>query len=94
MPGSSTSANMRCVGSTPERLVHKLEAFTDQHRAAQTRVRSLIWDFCGPQGYLVKPGKRRASALRTRFDASSFAALASPRWIACAGDYMPIRPSC
>ena len=28
-----------------ERLVHKLEAFTDQHRAAQTRVRSLIWDF-------------------------------------------------
>src|SRR5271168_4211459 len=27
-----------------ERLVHKLDAFTDQHRAAQTRVRSLIWD--------------------------------------------------
>jgi hypothetical protein len=25
--------------------VHKLDTFTDQHRAAQTRVRGLIWDF-------------------------------------------------
>jgi hypothetical protein len=24
-------------------LVHKLDTFTDQHRAAQTRVRGLIW---------------------------------------------------
>jgi len=52
-----------------ERLVHKLEAFTDQHRAAQTRVRSLIWDFYADlKAYQLKPGKRRASALRTRFD--------------------------
>ena len=28
-----------------ERLVHKLEAFTDHHRAAQQRVRALIWNF-------------------------------------------------
>ena len=28
-----------------ERLVHKLDTFTDQHRAAQQRVRGLIWDF-------------------------------------------------
>ena len=28
-----------------ERLVHKLETFTDQHRAAQQRVRGLIWDY-------------------------------------------------
>ena len=27
-----------------ERLVHKLEAFTDRHRAAQQRIRVLIWD--------------------------------------------------
>ena len=69
MPGSSTSANMRCVGSTRNGWVHKLEAFTDQHRAAQTRVRSLIWDlYADLKAYQLKPGKRRASALRTRFD--------------------------
>ena len=28
-----------------ERLVHKLDTFNDQHRAAQTRVRGLVWDF-------------------------------------------------
>ena len=52
-----------------ERLVHKLDTFTDQHRAAQTRVRGLIWDFYADlKAYQLKPGKRRASALRTRFD--------------------------
>jgi hypothetical protein len=52
-----------------ERLVHKLETFTDQHRAAQTRVRGLIWDFYADlKAYQLKPGKRRASALRARFD--------------------------
>ena len=52
-----------------ERLVHKLEAFTHQHRAAQTRVRGIIWDFYADlKAYQLKPGKRRASALRTRFD--------------------------
>src|SRR3954453_17711544 len=28
-----------------ERLVHKLDTFTDQHRAAQARVRGRIWRF-------------------------------------------------
>jgi Transposase IS66 family len=52
-----------------ERLVHKLDTFTDQHRTAQTRVRSLIWDFYADlKAYQLKPGKRRASALRARFD--------------------------
>jgi hypothetical protein len=52
-----------------ERLVHKLETFTDQHRAAQTRVRGLIWDFYADlKAYQLKPGRRRASALRARFD--------------------------
>jgi Transposase IS66 family len=52
-----------------ERLVHKLDTFTDQHRAAQTRVRSLIWDFYADlKAYQMKPGKRRASTLRARFD--------------------------
>jgi Transposase IS66 family len=52
-----------------ERLVHKLDAFTDQHRAAQTRVRGLIWDFyAGLRAYRIKPSPRRAAALRARFD--------------------------
>jgi Transposase IS66 family len=52
-----------------ERLVHKLDTFNDQHRAAQTRVRGLIWDFYADLGaYQLKPGKRRASTLRARFD--------------------------
>jgi Transposase IS66 family len=52
-----------------ERLVHKLDTFTDQHRDAQTRVRGLIWDFYADlKAYQLKPGKRRAQALRARFD--------------------------
>jgi hypothetical protein len=52
-----------------ERLVHKLDTFTDQHRAAQTRVRGLIWDFYADlKAYRAKPSPRRATALRTRFD--------------------------
>ena len=52
-----------------ERLVHKLDAFTDQHRAAQTRVRGLIWDYYADlKAYRLKPSPRRAGALRARFD--------------------------
>jgi hypothetical protein len=52
-----------------ERLVHKLDTFNDQHRAAQTRVRGLIWDFYADlKAYQLKPGKTRARALRARFD--------------------------
>ncbi len=52
-----------------ERLVHKLDTFNDLHRDAQTRVRGKIWDFYADlKAYQRKPGKRRAQALRTRFD--------------------------
>jgi hypothetical protein len=52
-----------------ERLVHKLDTFNDLHRAAQARVRGLIWDFYADlKAYQLKPGKRRATALRARFD--------------------------
>jgi hypothetical protein len=52
-----------------ERLVHKLDTFNDQQRAAQTRLRGLIWDFYADlKAYQLKPGKRRASALCARFD--------------------------
>jgi hypothetical protein len=52
-----------------ERLVHKLDTFTDQHRAAQTRVCGLVWDFYADlKAYRLKPSPRRAAALRARFD--------------------------
>ena len=52
-----------------ERLVHKLDAFTDKHRAAQARVRGLIWDYYADlKTYRLKPNQRRSGALRARFD--------------------------
>ena len=52
-----------------ERLVHKLDTFTDKHRALQTQVRGLIWDFYADlKAYRLKSGPRRAGALRKRFD--------------------------
>lgn len=52
-----------------ERLVHKLEAFTDLHRAAQQRMRTLIWDFyTALKLYRRHPSQRRRLALRARFD--------------------------
>jgi hypothetical protein len=52
-----------------ERLVHKLDAFTDRNRAAQQRVRKLIWDFYAAlKAYRANPGKSRRLALRARFD--------------------------
>jgi hypothetical protein len=67
-----------------ERLVHKLDTFTDKHRAAQARVRGLrrltallgisplrglIWDYYADlKAYRLKPSSRRAGALGKRFD--------------------------
>ena len=52
-----------------ERLVHKLDAFTDPHRAAQQKVRKLIWNFYADlKAYKANPDKRRRVALRARFD--------------------------
>jgi hypothetical protein len=52
-----------------ERLVHKLDAFTDHNRAAQQQVRKLIWDFYAAlKAYRTNPEKSRRLALRTRYD--------------------------
>jgi hypothetical protein len=52
-----------------ERLVHKLDTFTDKHRAAQARVRGRIWSFYASlKAYQLKPTQRRSVALRARFD--------------------------
>jgi hypothetical protein len=52
-----------------ERLVHKLDAFTDHHHAAQQRIRSLIWWFYADlKAYRRDPTSKRKAALRARFD--------------------------
>jgi Transposase IS66 family len=52
-----------------ERLVHKLNTFTDQHRAAQHGVRGLIWWFYSDlKAYRRDPTPLRKAALRARFD--------------------------
>ena len=52
-----------------ERLVHKLDTFNDQQRAAQKRLRGLIWNFYASlKGYRLNPSNRWASTLRARFD--------------------------
>jgi Transposase IS66 family len=52
-----------------ERLVHKLDAFTDENRDAQRRIRALIWRFYRDlKCYRCAPTKRRKAALQARFD--------------------------
>ncbi len=52
-----------------ERLVHKLDTFTDENRAAQATVRGLIWDFYRDlKAYRCAPTRQRKAALRARFD--------------------------
>ena len=52
-----------------ERLVHKLDTFTDQQHAAQQLVRALIWWFYADlKAYRREPDRRRRRELRARFD--------------------------
>jgi hypothetical protein len=52
-----------------ERLVHKLDTFADAHRAAQSRIRALIWRFYGDlKAYSRRPAPARKPALQARFD--------------------------
>jgi Transposase IS66 family len=52
-----------------ERLVHKLDTFTDHQRRAQQHLRSLIWWFYRDlKAYRREPIPRRRSELRVRFD--------------------------
>jgi hypothetical protein len=52
-----------------ERLVHKLDTFTEPHRAAQQKMRKLIWNFYADlKAYKANPDKHRRLALRARFD--------------------------
>ncbi|MGH7091331.1 MAG: IS66 family transposase [Stellaceae bacterium] len=52
-----------------ERLVHRLDTFTALHRAAQQRMRALIWWFYRDRkAYCRDPTPRRKASLRARFD--------------------------
>jgi hypothetical protein len=52
-----------------ERLIHKLDTFTDRHRTAQQRLRSLVWWFYRDlKAYRRAPTPQRRAALRARFD--------------------------
>lgn len=52
-----------------ERLIHKLDTFTDEQRDAQSSTRALIWRFYRDlKAYRLHPTKQRKAALRARFD--------------------------
>lgn len=52
-----------------ERLVHKPDTFTDHHRTAQQRIRTLIWWFYADlKAYRRDPTPQRKAALRARFN--------------------------
>ncbi len=52
-----------------ERLVHKLETFTDAQRRAQQHIRGLMWWYYADlKAYRLDPTSRRRSELRARFD--------------------------
>jgi Transposase IS66 family len=52
-----------------ERLVHKLDTFTDQHRVAQSDVRDQIWKYYRAlKAYRRRPTKRSKTVLEARFE--------------------------
>jgi len=52
-----------------ERLIHKLDTFTEENRAAQATIRKLIWNlYRDLKAYRCSPTRQRRAALRARFD--------------------------
>jgi hypothetical protein len=52
-----------------ERLIHKLDTFTDAQRIAQRRTRALLWRlYRDLKAYRQHPTSQRKTALRARFD--------------------------
>jgi hypothetical protein len=51
------------------RLVHKLDTFTDEHRAAQATTRDLLWKFYADlKAWRCAPTPQDKAALQARFD--------------------------
>src|SRR5438067_2146559 len=68
MPDNSPLASTPCAGCTPSGWCISW-TFTELHRVAQQRIRTLIWRFYDDlKAYRAKPAARRRAALRARFD--------------------------
>jgi hypothetical protein len=78
-----------------ERLVHKLDTFTDHQRAAQQQVRSLIWQFYADlKDYCRTPTPWQRATSASGSTTSSAVAPASSLSTACCNGCMPTRPNC
>jgi hypothetical protein len=67
--GSARVARGMAGEGHAERLVHKLDTFTDLQHAARQKVRTLIWTFYADlKIYRTNPSKGYRLVLRTRFD--------------------------
>jgi hypothetical protein len=78
-----------------ERLVHKLDTFTDQNRAAQSTMRAAIWQFYSDlKAYRCVPTARARPIWKPNSIASSPAKPASSPSTACSHDFMPTRRNC
>ena len=63
------SARMASCRVHAERLVHKLDTFADAQRAAQARIRALIWRYCRSlKAWRRHPSPARKATLSARFD--------------------------
>ena len=67
-PASSPSVGTRSAGCTPSAPAYAgVDTFTEQQRAAQQHVRSLIWNFYADlKAYRTNPTPRPVSSLATR----------------------------
>jgi hypothetical protein len=78
-----------------ERLVHKLDTFTDLHRAAQQRIRDLIWRFYRElKVYQAHPSPQPGPPYAPVSIAFSGAAPISSPSIACSPASTPTSPNC
>jgi hypothetical protein len=78
-----------------ERLVHKLNTFTELNRAIQQRIRGLIWNFYDDlKAYRHGPSPQRRPSCGPASTGSSAAAPALPPLIDCWPDCMPTKPNC
>jgi hypothetical protein len=76
-----------------ERLVHKLDSFTDENRAAQATVRELIWNFYRDLNVSSPPNSVRPHCGRGS-TASSLARPDSSCSTGCSRGSMPTNPNC
>ena len=67
--GRQKGLRIKVIARQSERLVHKLDTFTDEQRKAQRRTRALIWRFYRDlKTYRQHPTPQRKAVLRARFD--------------------------